>query len=238
MYLPFDQNNPKVKAVVSALTVALVIVALVIVFKTVGFSRGGKINVDYQYSMGYVLADAIGKAVGSGKIVIINFQPPAGANVKSPVTQAQKDGIKAAFKKHKGVTISDEVGLSIMEPMMMEFIRPGDLESIITNHPDAKGFLSMVGLPKGGPGLIPSLRPDDHPIIVAYDPSGFEIEAWIGSERAAAIAVLNYQNTEVSGAPTAKEAKKFNERFILVTQENLDKLGNLSPPGRMPGPAG
>lgn len=234
MYLPFDQNNPKVKAIITTLTVALVIIALVVVFKTVGPSIT-RPNTGVQYSLGYILADAMAKAIGSGEIVTICFDSSDGTTARSPVFDAQKEGINDALKKHSEVRISNEVEINIGQPMMMELISARDIEQIIQNHPKAKGILSMVGLPRGGPAMIPGLRGDDHPIIVAYDASGFEIEAWIGSKRAAAIAVMNFEGIDVPNPPTGPGAKDFNEKFILVTQDNFESLGNVAGPGQFSG---
>ena len=234
MYLPFDQNNPKIKAIVTIFTAALVVVALIVVYRTIGPSVRGP-DTGVQYSLGYVLAVAMGEAVGSGKIIVISFETP-GRGGESPVFSAQKNGILDALKNHPEVTISEEVGINISEPMMMELISARDVEQIIKSNPDVKGILSMVGLPRGGPGMIPGLQGDNHPIIVAYDPSGFEIEAWIGSERAAAIAVMNFQEISVPNPPASKQAREFNDKFILVTRDNFEAIGNVAPPSAMPGP--
>ena len=232
MLLPFDQSNPKIKTAVSIITVVLVVVALVVVWKTVSPTGPQGPSKDLQSSIGYVLGDALAKAVGQGPIVVIGFSPPEGQ--PAPMTESQMEGVNSALKDHKDVTLLALARVPLFEPMMIDTIRPDEFDKIFKEYPDAKGFLSLIGLPRGGPGLVESLRGDERPMVVANDISGYEVESWIRAKRAAAVGVLNYYKKPLpSDANTDRRAKQFNKDFLVVTPENIDELGNVAAPGMM-----
>ena len=231
MLLPFDQSNPKVRAIVTIATVALVSCALWMVYRAIVPSGGESgITKDFPTSTGFVLAEILAEQIGTGGIiVIVNATHDAnGAIVRTKLGESQMAGVNAALRGHSGITVIDEVDLPppmmAAQPGMLNLVLPNDLAQIIASHPEADGILLLAGLP----GVIPRLG-SSAPPIVAFDPTGAVVEAWIRGNAATAVGIWNYSDEpQIPTGDIDSRALPFYKQGILITSENIDSL-NATP---------
>ena len=230
MFLPFDQNNPKIRIIVIVVTVAFLAVALWIVYRSLVPRGGGGIEQDFPTSTGFVLADTLAKQIGTGGIVVVvnASRDASGAVVRSKLGESQMEGVKAALRNHSGISIIEEVDLPPPVtpglPGMLNLVPPEDLAQIIATYPNADGILLLAGLPR----VVPRLRTSAPP-IAAFDPTGAAFEVCIRGEAAMAVAIWNFSDQpQVPPADVDARAVPFYKEGILITLENIDSL-NASP---------
>ena len=223
--------------------IALVLAATAMVWHFVGGSWGNtqlrKKEEKYQYIAYKFMGEAIAKRHPGAKLLMIKY-PSGAAEASLSMNKAQMDGLKEGMAGKASILREHELTMNMpgsgpgggsMPEGMVPMMDPGMMltadkfDEIIDNNPDCNVVLSLVGLPYDVRTMKfwEKAKDGQAPALVLVNAHIYELKAAIKLKYITAVLQNKPEVYDWQAPVPEDETVAFNNRFIIITPENVEE---------------